>query len=1700
MNVTPSRFALALALAISGSLAFPTNRSLAQIVPDATLGSEPSVVTPNVTIRGLPANRIDGGAARGANLFHSFSQFNILDGQRVYFANPTGIENILTRVTGSNISHILGTLGVDGPASLFLLNPNGIIFGPNARLDIAGSFLASTAESVVFSNGFEFTAKNPQAPPLLTVSVPLGLQYRTRQPGAIANAGNLAVQPGQNITLVGGTVATTGQLRAPGGQISVAAVPGESLVQLAQGGQLLSVAPTTNPQATTAAAPTLTQLLNTVSDDTGLTVTPEAQVELKGSGTRLSAEVGTVIVSGTLDASNPAVGQMGGTVQVLGSRVGLFDTARINVSGDAGGGTALIGGNYQGQGRLPKAIATYIAPDVTINADALGVGNGGQIVAWANDSTRVYGTLSAQGGTVAGNGGVIETSSQNFLDVSGIKVNTTAPLGVSGTWLIDPRNIIIQNSATTNGTFSGGNPNVFTPGGDDAVISTQDIQNQLNGGTNVTITTGSTGTQEGNITVADTITKTTGGVTTLRLEAANNITFNSGAIISSTNDPLNVVLSADSDRSGAGDVVVFGTGVDDVNEIQANGGNINITANSLLLDNQANFHSDAFGSRNGGQINVKARTVLLRNGSGMGSNTSSEGKAGGVTLTADTLSFENYSGLSSETTGSGNAGQITLNVGSLSLNTGGFGTNTTGSGNAGQININADTVALENTAGIGTASGGSGNAGQINVKAGSVSLKNSAFSSDTYGDGNAGQINVEADSISLTDNSVFVSSTSGDSKGNGGQVTLKANSVAFTEGAGINTSVQGSGKAGRVSITANTVEFGNGGISTETQASGEGGTIAINAGSLTLKNSGFGTNTIGSGDAGRIIINADTVALENSGIGTATGGTGNAGQIDVKAGSVSLKNSAFNTETLGDGNAGPINVEAGSIFLTDRSAFSSNTSGQGKGGQITLKANSVALTEGASIDSKTEGGGDAGQVSINADVVSLQEGSALNTNTFGSGNAGQIRLNVGSLSLNNSTFSSNTTGSGDAGQINITADTLTLVENSGIGTATAGSGNAGQINVNSGSVSLNNSAFTSDTRSDGNAGQIKVEADSISLSDRSAFSSNTLGQGNGGQVTLTANSVALTEDASISTKTEGGGDAGEINVEADAVSLENGSLSSQTSSTGNGGQINLKTRSLSLTNGAQVSANTSGQGNAGDIFVTDANSVLLNNSSISSESNSAGTAGEVMLNTQQLTLENGAKVSASTVSSVGGSITLSGLEKLQVNNSLISASTQTGTAGNVTVNATDSVQLRGTLADGTPGGLRAEATAGGNASSLRINTRTLSVSDGASATVSSTKSGSAGNLEVTARDVLLNNQAKLTAETEAGSGGNIMLEGLNSLRVNNSMISASTQTGTAGNLTVNATDSVQLAGRGGLSVEATNGGTAGNLTINTRQMTVRDGANVTVSSPTGVAGNLSITANEVRLNRGTLSAETGTSGAEGGANITLKGLNLLLMSNESLISANAAGNATGGNITIDSQLLVALPPKGPQGSDIVANAFKGNGGRVNITTSGLLGIKFRPIRTPKNDITASSDFGAAGQVNVNQLAVDPSQGLGALPQTLVDVEGLINQDVCKQAKQGSAFTVTGRGGTPENPKEILSPEAVVVEWATQLAPQQESNQQSTTTNLHPSNLQPSTPPGQLVEAQGWIIAPDGTVILTANPPNATPHATGLPIPSCQSRR
>ncbi|MEO1521358.1 MAG: filamentous hemagglutinin N-terminal domain-containing protein, partial [Cyanobacteria bacterium J06633_2] len=227
----PIWFKDALQIAIAGTLSFPfalvvALPSNAQITPDATLGTENSIVTEDVFIRGALADLIEGGAIRDANLFHSFLEFNVDNGQRAYFANPDTITNIFSRVTGADPSDILGTLGVDGTANLFFLNPNGIIFGPNASLDIEGSFVGTTADAIQFGDEGFFSATEPESSSLLTVD-PSALLFNQMTPRAITNTSvafvglspsgiplsGLRAAPNRSLLLIGGDI------NMPGGSI-----------------------------------------------------------------------------------------------------------------------------------------------------------------------------------------------------------------------------------------------------------------------------------------------------------------------------------------------------------------------------------------------------------------------------------------------------------------------------------------------------------------------------------------------------------------------------------------------------------------------------------------------------------------------------------------------------------------------------------------------------------------------------------------------------------------------------------------------------------------------------------------------------------------------------------------------------------------------------------------------------------------------------------------------------------------------------------------------------------------------------------------------------------------------------------------------------------------------------------------------------------------------------------------------------------------------------------------------------------------------------------------------------------------------------------------------------------------------------------------------------------------------------------------
>ncbi|NEQ26002.1 MAG: S-layer family protein, partial [Microcoleus sp. SIO2G3] len=294
----------------------------------------------------------------------------------------------------------------------------------------------------------------------------------------------------------------------------------------------------------------------------------------------------------------------------------------------------------------------------------------------------------------------------------------------------------------------------------------------------------------------------------------------------------------------------------------------------------------------------------------------------------------------------------------------------------------------------------------------------------------------------------------------------------------------------------------------------------------------------------------------------------------------------------------------------------------------------------------------------------------------------------------------------------------------------------------------------------------------------------------------------------------------------------------------------------------------------------------------------------------------------------------------------------------------------------------------------------------------------------------------------------------------------------------------------GLYASTTSGssGRSGNIQITTRQLEVLDQARVAVDSQgSGTAGDIDITAASVQLNdQARLTAETA---ATNGGNITLRDVDLLQLGNNSLISASAGSDragGNGGNLTIDADFILALP----NNSDIRANAFSGSGGNVSITTEGLFGIAAQPQDNPfTSDITASSQQGVQGTVDITTPDVDPRRGLTELPVEVVDASSQITQ-TCSGAGAGSdEFVVTGRGGVPTSPIDPLVGDESFSNWSTLDEPAGAVASQFPEGVVAPANQDEAAQAGALVEAQGWVVAEDGTVRLIAAAPASTTQAT-----------
>ncbi|MEM7196206.1 MAG: filamentous hemagglutinin N-terminal domain-containing protein [Pseudomonadota bacterium] len=421
----------------------------------------------------------------------NWDAFSIAAGELTQFNQINAASSVLNRVTGLDMSTILGELQSNG--RVFLINPNGILVGAGAVIDTAG-FVASSLD---ISNQDFLDGK---------------LQFQG-DGGAVVNRGLITVGKGGEVVLLAPTVENSGVIRADDGAVLLAA--GREVLITSLDSENISF----KVQAPGDSALNLGSLLASHGSISVFAdhvvnkgqVSANAVSRASDGSIVLHGEVSTE-VSGTLTAA----GQKGGTIEILGKTIDIAN-ANIDASGASGGGNINIGGDFQGNGPLPEADVTIIDGNTRISNDALEAGSGGNTIIWSEKETIVEAKLSARGGPGGGDGGLVETSSKGNLQFSQ-SVDVTAPSGAPGTWLIDPEDITIRSGEAN------------------AISST------LNQGGSVTVQTSDSGSGEGNITVAAPITKTEGGDASLAMVAHTGIYVN--APITSTAGKLSVGLRA----------------------------------------------------------------------------------------------------------------------------------------------------------------------------------------------------------------------------------------------------------------------------------------------------------------------------------------------------------------------------------------------------------------------------------------------------------------------------------------------------------------------------------------------------------------------------------------------------------------------------------------------------------------------------------------------------------------------------------------------------------------------------------------------------------------------------------------------------------------------------------------------------------------------------------------------------------------------------------------------------------------------------------------------------------------------------------------------------------------------------------------------------------------------------------------------------
>jgi filamentous hemagglutinin family protein len=1566
----------------------------AQITPDRTLGSESSTVRQD-TIKGIKSDVIEGGATRGANLFHSFQEFNISEGRGAYFANPAAIENILTRVTGGNPSNILGTLGVLGNANLFLINPNGIIFGANARLDVRGAFVASTADSILFNHGFEFSASNPQAPPLLTVNIPIGLRFREKA-GDINNAGNLSVP--KDLTLKAENLDLSGSLLA-GGNLTLEArdtvkvrdsvtkpfiaAAGENL--LLQGDRAVDIFALNHPNSGLFSGGDLVlRSANQVSGDAHFWSGGNFRIE------KLDGSLGDLV-----SLNDPIIRALGDVSFDYYEGVSLH----IIAGGAVNAGTVIITGTEAD------------TEGIDFNKETVQLSDGTEVA--INGSIQP--TLDIRAGVSADKIGVPNLTGFDFFSdfifpIPNLNLPaTSANITIGDVWIQQSNGLVLlTNQYHPNSLLSGGDIQINPALG--AFNYGIDVGNVYSGfvGNSGSVIIDSRNNVVLNNSVIDT--------TSTRVGNAGDILIKANGEVSLVRSLLRSNIGAASGSGAVGNVGTIkleGKSVSLSNETQiqagffsggqGNGGLISIQGtDSVSLNNAALFANNESGSvGNSSNIQISGQSISLTNAL-LNTNNAGQGNAGNIlldsrgkiTLTSSHINASSVFGNGGDITLLAND-DITLTPGSLMRSDGLLGGNITLKSDA-VISVADSLIFSRSFTQVSNTTGR-----DISVTARSFSLTDGALvSAETFGQGTAGNVTITAQDLVFLDGlgktTGVLSSVGEKAKGSGGNVNITTGSLFVENGGLISASTLGEGNAGNVTIAArNSVSFD--GVTNDelrfpsgaaslvgTSAKGKGGNINITTSSLSLTNGAqLSSASLGEGDAGNITITAeDSVVAIDAGLGARTLGKGDAGNVTITAGnSVSFDGVGRNGRA------------SGADSLVAEGA-------EGKGGNVNITTGSLSVTGGAQLSARTLGKGDAGNVNITTGFLSVTGGALLDATTFGKGDAGNVTITASdSVSLD---------GVGSDGQSSKIASAV----------GPEAKGNGGWIDITTRSLSVTDGALiTASTFEQGNAGNVTITAsDSVSIDgvgsngQRSGVGSSVQdgAKGNGGNVTITTRSLSVTDGAGLSATTLGEGNAGNLTISAnDSVLFDGNSIvSSQVlrGASGRGGNLNITTGSLSVTGGAQLSATTFGKGNAGSVTITARDSVAFdgvgNNRTFSGvfsavNSGAVGSGGNIVIETDLLFL-NRAFIAADTLGQ--------------------------GNAGNISIQATEAVSLANSSSIGT--GVLGGVGKGGD---IQLKTGSLSLTDMSLITAATEGQGDAGNISIQATEAVSLKFSAITTdvlslESSAGvrQGGDIALKaGSLSLTDVSSIAAATSGRGDAGNITVQVDDSISIANSSiSNSVEPGGVGNGGEMDIQARSLTLTNGGQIesrvfgefyspvlnrNLPGGQGKGGNIRIDAadfvsisgvrlSDVIVNGINLggkgessglfaSTERGASGSAGSIAVTTPDFRL---SEGAVVNTLTANDGNAGNITIN------------------ANTFEATGGGQVITTT--------------------RNRGRAGNITLN---ITDSINLSGSDPTFANRLAKFGEDIVNnQGAESGLFANTATGSTGDGGSIFIDPNQV----------------------------------------------------------------------------